>query len=473
MTIALFRDKEFFRKVLRIAVPVALQNLLGTTASMVDTVMLGTQGQLSVAAVGICAQFSSLMFCMYFGFLSGGTIFFSQYWGAKDEEGICRAYGVVLTCMMAIGLLFGLVGALAPMFVMNIYTDKGSIAVIGAEYLRIVGWSYPLQVIAMAMSGLLRSTERVRVPLYAGIASQATNVFLNWVLIFGHFGLPAMGVRGAAISTLAAASVNVLVLAIYSLTEKRSLLTRVKEHFRWTGELIKKYFAKCLPIILNEVLYGLGVMVINIVIGRQAEEGIAAMAVFRIVEGLVFAFYGGLSNAASVIVGKQIGAGEHAAGFRDAKRFVILCPIITCAICLVIQPFRGMLLSAFGLTGQAVEYGMWMLVIFIASSTSRTTNYIMNNIYRAGGETIFGSVTEVGFLLLVSMPAVALAGLVFKLPFLAVFALIYLDEYTRLLVCLRYLLSGRWIKPVTAEGLATIDAFRSTLKKGRERAVQV
>ena len=461
MFIAMLKDKDFFRRVLRIALPVALQNLLGTTASMVDTVMLGTQGQLSVAAVGICAQFSTLLFGMYFGFLSGGMIFFAQYWGAKDEKGVCRAYGLVIACIMTIALLFCGVAVFLPSFVMNCYTDKQTIATIGVEYLRIVGWSFPLQALAMSMSALLRSTERVRIPLYASIASLLTNVFLNWVLIFGRFGMPAMGVRGAAIATLVAAAVNVLVLYAHAMTQKYSLLTRIRDHFRWNAAFVRQYFLKCLPVILNEVLYSLGVLVINISIGRQPEEAIAAMAVFRVIEGLVFALYGGLTNASSVIVGKQIGAGEHDEGFRDAKRFAVLCPIVTFAICLIILPLRGPLLGAFGLTGQALDYGMWMLLIYAVAGTARTTNYIMNNMYRAGGETVFGSIVEVCFLLFASVPAVVLTGIVFHLPFPLVFTLIYLDEYTRLLPCFLYLRSGKWVKPVTEEGLSTISAFRA------------
>ena len=180
MRTAPFPWRDFIRRVAVIAVPVALQNLLTTTGSMVDTMMIASLGQTEVGAVGLCAQFSSLMFSGYWGFVGGGMLFFSQYWGAKDDDGINRSYGLTLTCMMTVGLLFGLLAVLFPEAVMRLYTDKPAIQVIGVQYLRIVGFAYPLMVLSMAMAALLRCTEQVRMPLYGSIAAVATNIFLNW-----------------------------------------------------------------------------------------------------------------------------------------------------------------------------------------------------------------------------------------------------------------------------------------------------
>lgn len=144
--------KEFFRLVIAIALPIACQNLLTTTASMVDTIMIGSQGELSVAAVGICSQIGSLFFASYFGFAGGAMMFFSQYWGAEDEEGINRTFGIALLCMLAIGLLFGGVAVTKPAFILGIYTDKQSIIEVAVPYMQIVGFAYPLQVIAMIVS---------------------------------------------------------------------------------------------------------------------------------------------------------------------------------------------------------------------------------------------------------------------------------------------------------------------------------
>ncbi len=456
-------DKAFYRSIFAIGLPVAFQNLLATTASMVDTIMLGAQGELAVAAVGICSQFSSLMFSAYFGFTNGGMLFFAQYWGAKDEEGICRAYGVTQVFMMLVALLFAGVSVLAPEFVLSVYTDKPNIQAIGVEYLRITGWSYPLQVLAMAISSLLRSTEKVKQPLYASIVSLLTNCLVNYLLIFGKFGLPAMGARGAAVGTVVSAIVNVGLLYLLAARDDHSFVLRMADQFRWTAAFVRQYLAKSLPIIGNELLYGVGQMLINIVIGRQDEAGIAAMAAFRVVEGLIFAFFVGLSSASGVVVGKQIGAGQHESGFLDAKRFALICPTITLCICLLLLPVRGPLLGLFGLGETALYYGKWMLLVYAVAGTVRTCNYMMNNNFRAGGEPVFGTVLEISGLFLITVPLTWCAGIVWRLPFLAVFSFMYMDEFLRLFLELWYLRSGRWIKPVTVEGAATLEAFRASL----------
>lgn len=281
-----FPWKDFLKRVAVIAIPVALQNLLTTTGSMVDTMMIAPLGELSVGAVGLCAQFSSLMFSCYWGFTSGGTLFFGQFWGAKDGEGVTRSYGMTLTMMMIIGAIFSLLALLAPEWVMRVYTDKENIQQLGVSYLRIVGFAYPLQVLAMAMSALLRSTERVKIPLVGAIGSVCTNILLNYLLIYGKLGLPAMGIAGAALATVLAAAVNVLIIAVLAVKNRHPYLFAIRRHFRWNTAALRAYFAKCFPIICNELLIGVGNMVMNIVLGRQSEQAIAALAVFRTLEGL-------------------------------------------------------------------------------------------------------------------------------------------------------------------------------------------
>ena len=210
-------------------------------------------------------------------------------------------------------------------------------------------------------------------------------------------------------------------------------------------------------------------MLINIVIGRQSESAIAAMAAFRVLEGFVYAFFGGLADASSVVVGKEIGAGRHMKGYQYVKGFTILCPAITFGICLVGVIFNRPLLSLFGLGAEAMEYGKYMLLIYLAAGTVRTCNYIMNTCYRAGGEAIFGTVLEIICLYTISVPATWVAGMVLHLPFLAVFAFLYTDELIRQVFELCYTASGKWAKPATQEGRATLEEFHVQMAQRRKK----
>lgn len=457
--------KEFLKIVIAIALPIACQNFLTTTASMVDTIMIGSQGELSVAAVGICSQISSLFFSSYFGFAGGALLFFSQYWGAGDKEGINRTFGLSLVCMLAVALLFGGAAVTNPGFLLGIYTDKKNLIEVGIPYIRIVGFAYPLQVLAQIVSFLMRSTERVKAPLISSIAALITNFILNWILIYGRFGMPKMGAAGAAVGTLVSGMVNLLILLCFLLKDKKTLTLRLRLMFDWRRGFSGNYLKKCFPIICNELFYGIGQMLINIVIGHQSESAIAAMAAFRVLEGFVFAFFGGLADAGTVVVGKEVGAGHHMKGYQYVKGFAILCPAVTFVIVLVCLIFNQPLLGLFGLGAEALGYGKYMLLIYLAAGTIRTCNYIMNCCYRAGGEATFGTVLEVGCLFVVSVPATWIAGMVLHLPFLAVFAFVYTDELIRLVFEVWYTKSGKWIKPVTEEGKRTLEQFRQELNR--------
>lgn len=451
----------FLKHIAIIAVPVALQNLLTTTGSMVDTIMLGSIGETTVGAVGLCAQFSSLMFSGYWGFVGGGMLFFSQYWGAKDDDGITRSYGITLLFMMMVALLFSSLAIFAPDLIMKVYTDKPEIQKIGISYLRIVGFAYPLQILAMAMSALLRSIEQVRIPLYGGIASVAANCFFNYLFIFGKCGLPRMGAAGAALGTVMAGIVNILVLVICVLHKHIPYVLEFSKHFRLNKRAVKLYLDKCFPILCNEVLIGVGNMLVNVVLGRQSEQAIAAVAVFRTLEGLVIAFFSGFSNAASVLVGKEVGAGNHETAFQRAKRLVYLCSGIIGIACLALILAHNPLLHTLGLSGESYRIGTGMLYIYGVIAIIRMGNWTQNDTYRSAGDAAFGSIMEITFMYLMVLPCVYLSNFYFHAPFLLVFACCYIDEPIRYLIMQRHLYSGKWIRPVSGPGLASIEEFRN------------
>lgn len=454
-----FEWRPFLKNLAVIAVPVALQNLLTTTGSMIDTMMIAPLGETSVGAVGLCAQFSSLMFSCYWGFVGGGMLFISQYWGAQDDDGIDRSYGMTLSCMLTVAILFACLALFAPATVMRLYTDKAALQAIGVEYLSVVGVAYVFQILSVGMSALLRSTERVRIPLYASIASVAANIGLNWVFIYGHLGVPAMGIRGAALATACAAAINALLTVVLAACQRYPYLFHMRRHFRWTRAHLGEYFRKCFPIICNELLIGVGNMVINMVLGRQSEQAIAAVAVFRTLEGLVIGFFAGFSNAASVLVGKCVGAGELETAYERAKRLVPLCGGCILCLCLALVALNRPILTAMSLSGESLRIGSGILMIYCVAAVIRMCNWTQNDTYRASGDAVTGTVLEITFMYLLLLPAVCLSGLVLHAPFFVIFACCYIDEPIRFVLMQRHMYSGRWVRPVTPEGRAALPAF--------------
>ncbi|MBQ8964356.1 MAG: MATE family efflux transporter [Clostridia bacterium] len=459
MTAAPFPWRSFLKNVAVIAVPIALQNLLTTTGSMIDTMMIASLGTVEVGAVGLCAQFSSLMFAGFWGFVGGGMLFFSQYWGAGDDEGINRSYGLTLTCMMAVGILFCALAVLFPRAVMRLYTDKSAIQAVGVEYLRVAGFSYPLMVFSMAMASLLRCTDRVRLPLYGSITGVAVNIALNWVLIFGHLGMPALGVRGAAIATVISQGVSIAVVVTLAKRSEHPYLLAFGSHFRWNRALIRAYFKKCFPILCNEILIGVGNMVINVVLGRQPEEAIAALAVFRTLEGLIIGFFAGFSSAASVLVGTEVGAGNPDTAYKRAWRLVYLCQGFIGAVCALLVLLHAPIMNMMGMRGESFSIAFGLICIYGVAAIIRMGNWAQNDTFRAAGDAAYGTVLEIVFMWLVVLPCVWLTGMVWHLPTLIVFACCYIDEPIRYALMQRHLFSGGWIKPVTPEGRAALAGW--------------
>lgn len=462
-----FDWKSFILRVAVIAIPVALQNLLSTTGSMVDTMMIARLGETAVGAVGLCAQFSSLMLAAYWGFVGGGMLFISQYWGAQDEDGICRSYGLIWTCIMTVGVIFAGFAVLAPDLIMRLYTDKTAIQEVGISYLRIAGFAYPLQLFSIAASTLLRATEKVRIPLYAAVASVFTNIFLNWVFIYGNLGCPAMGVRGAAYATVCAAAMNLAVIFISCAVIRYPYLFRLRAHFRWVGSKTREFFARCYPIIINEVFIGIGYMVINVVLGRQSEQTIAALAVFRTMEGLIIGFFAGFSSASSVLVGKATGAGELDEAYEKARRIIPLCVLTIAVAAVPINLLKPGFLRMMSLSGQSFEIASYLILVFTMAAVIRMGNWCMNDTFRSSGDAVTGTVLEVVFMYVMVIPVVCLAGLKFKVSIYILFPLVYCDEIIRFVIMLIHLHSGKWVRPVTDQGKSVLPEFRE--KHSRRR----
>lgn len=455
-----FDWKEFLKALAFLGIPVAFQSLLTTTGSMLDTVMIASMGEKTVGAVGLCAQFSSLMFSCYWGFAGGGMLFMAQYWGAEDEDGMERSFGMMWTFMMSIAVIFCGLAVLAPEFVMKIYTDKPNIQEIGIPYLKIVGFSYPLTVMSMASANMLRSASRVKIPLYASILSVITNIVLNWLLIFGHWGFPKMGVQGAAIATVAAGFVDFVFTYIMARINGFMPLFRIRKHFTWDRAHVKEYVIKCLPIIANELLIGVSNLIIMFILGRQSEEAIAAIAVFSTIEGVFIGFFSGFTNAASVLVGNKVGAGELDTAYERGWRLIYICGAGMLVLSAIFMIIKTPVLSVMGLSGESLSIGKGMVAIFCVVIVIRMCNWLMNDTYRSAGDATTGTVLEIVFMYLMVLPIMAGAAFVLKWPFLVIFASRYIDEPIRVVLMQIHMYSGKWIRPVTEEGLAALPAFR-------------
>ena len=321
-------DKPFWRVTVKLAIPVALQNVLTSSFQLVDTLMVSQLGDVTLSAVGMAAQWGWLCGLLGFGLCSGMSVFISQYWGVKDLKGIRRVMGIGLMLAMFVSLGFLAVALAAPTWVLGLFNQDPAVVETGCRYLRIVCFSYPAVALTYLLSNVLRGTERVRLPLYVSIVTTIANAFADYGLIFGAFGLPRLGVEGAAIATCISSWLGPVLILIFSAFEKNLLVGPVRELLDFNLKQLGEFCARALPVMSNEGLWALGMLMLNRIYANMGYEYYAGMTIFKTFSELAFAFYVGLGNACVIMVGKSIGSGKIQRGVSDARRFSVLVPLM-------------------------------------------------------------------------------------------------------------------------------------------------
>ncbi len=458
-----FKDNGFWKTTLSLALPIALQNMLSASFSLVDTLMVSNLGEVSLSATGMAGQWSWLLNMVLFGISSGAAVFISQYWGTKNLKGIRRTTGIALSTGLGISLLFLVAALFFPQSIISIFNQNTEVIKEGSEYLRIACLSYPAMVVNLLLSSALRSTEHPKLPMTTSIISALANAILNYVLIF-----PAgLGVAGAAIATVIAMWINTILIIVISIARKNILVAPIKEYLSFKLVDVVEFFKKAAPVIANETMWGLGTVSYNVIFSNIGHQEYAAITIVRTFESFAMCFFWGLCNACCVIMGKSIGSGQIREGIRDSKRFLIVFPMLSALIGSIIIIFRSPLVSIFNFGANISEYtietAQWVLVIFAAWMIMRNIPYLLVvGILRPGGDTLMAMLTEIGALWCFSLPMTFLAANVWGLPFLAVYAVMYLcEDIPKAIIFLMYWRSGKWIKPVTEVGKRALEEFRS------------
>jgi putative MATE family efflux protein len=319
----------------------------------------------------------------------------------------------------------------------------------GVKYLQFACVSYLSLTINLAISTMLRCTEQVKIPMITSGFCAGFNALLNYVFIFGAFGMPAMGIAGAGLATAISALLNPILMMIISAARKTIVIAPLKQVFALKG-FYKPFWGRALPVLLNELFWSIAIIAVNMVFGRMGTDNYAALTVVRTIEGLVFVFFVGICNACNILVGKCIGAGEIERSKSYSRRFMLLTPLIGIAAGLVIIALRYPLIGLFDLSEAAKQTARTLLVIFAIDAVVRYIPYVeVVGIFRAGGETRMGLITDVVCHYLFILPAVILAGLVFRLPFVTSYIImLVVDDVSKLIITIPYYRSMRWIKPI-------------------------
>lgn len=443
-------DGELRQSLIRVAVPVAMQNLLMASLSFVDTIMIGQLGAESIAAVGIGNQIFFLFMLLMFGIGSSASVFVSQYRGRGDLASIHKTVMLSLGFGLTGGLLFSSLSILFPTLWVGFFTEDRAVIALGAEYLSLVAVSFTFSAFSIVLSSVLRSLEKAHIPLYASIVALGINTLLNYLLIFGAGPFPALGVRGAALATAFSRGLEMVLIILFIYGGKTEAAVRWRDRRLINADFIKTFLKTGLPVILNEVSWAAGMTMYKVVYGRIGTGAMAAANISETTFQLMFVVFMGTAHACVVIIGKSIGGGHREQSRRYAGQIHRLGLVLSLIIGALTIAVSGLIPLAFNVSDTIRGWAGGLLIInglFLPVKIYNTHNII--GIFRGGGDTGAAAAIEISSVWLVGVPAAAVTGLLLDFPVTLVFLTLNAEEIVKAVVSTRRLLSGKWMHDLT------------------------
>ena len=442
---------SFFSSVCSLAIPVALQSMLQASFSIVDQIMIGQLGSVSVAGVGLAGKFASIysVIVSAVGVVAG--IMISQYLGQKNQREVRRSFLVNLLIAVGLAGVFTLLCGGFPAQIMGLYTTDAPMRQSASVYLQIITATYLPLAGATLLSTLLRCMDKAQLPLYASIASAVLNTGLNYLLIFGRLGLPAMGASGAAIATVISTWVNFL-LMLAMLGRHGALLKTAGNSGEKMGKFnLMQYFSMLMPILVCEFLWSLGENIYAAIYGHMGTDASAAMTLINPVQSLVIGALCGLSQAASVIIGKELGSREYNQAYRDSWRLIrygLFGAVILSALVVVASPLYVQIYQV----DDAVKLlTRQILLAYALIAPFRVLNMIAGGgIIRSGGKTNYVMVIDMIGTWVFGVPLGLLSAFVWKLSIPCVYFILSLEECVRFGITVLALRSKRWMQSLGA-----------------------
>ncbi|MDU4846390.1 MAG: MATE family efflux transporter [Clostridium sp.] len=442
-------DKKFIKKAIAIAIPITFQLLLNTTLNFIDILMIGSLGETTIAAVGLANKVFFVFSLLLFGICSGSSILTSQYFGKKDIKSIRRVLGISLVIGLIGSIFFVIPGILCPKLVMNIFTPSTNTIAIGASYLAIVAISYPLTAITNVYTAVLRSVNEVRLPVVISLVSIFINIVLNYTLIFGHFGAPALGVQGAALGTLIARIIECLSILTIIYIKNGPAAAKIKELIDFNKEFTKKFFITVTPVIINEFMWGLGVTMYSLVYGRMGDGAVAAITITQNVEQIITVMFQGIGSATAVILGNELGANKLEKADIHAKYLIVMQLVLSLVMGVVCFLIKMPLIRLFSVSEFVALDISKCLIVFIIYLPFKMFNLVnIVGVLRSGGDTKAALFLDVTGVWIIGIPLAFLGGIFLGLPIYIVYAMVMFEEVYKFILGIRRYRQKKWLKNI-------------------------
>lgn len=445
--------KQFLLYALKLAFPIMIQNLISTLVNSADTIMLGYVSQTAMAASSLANQYTFVLFCFYYGLGIGTSVLCAQYFGKGDKQTVERIIGLAARVAILISLLFFVFSFFTPEVIMKIFTDSPQTIKEGAAYLKVLSFSFVFMGFSQVFVSALRSVGKIVFPSALYVVSLLVNVLMNAAFIFGLFGLPRLGVVGVALGTVSARAVEVILCFVYSAAGK-DIKFRLKNLFRRSGVLFKDFLKISAPSVVNDLMWGMAATTCTAILGHIGDDMVAANAVAVMVVNMGAIVCRGFSNATTIIVSQTLGENRMEDTKVYAKRILWLTVIVSLLGCCVILAIRPFMVQFY--RDKLTETAIYYLGIIMIMTTWRLVGEGINTClicgcFRGGGDAKFGMVVDTVFMWGVSVPLMAIAAYVLKLPPVWVYFVMTLDEFEKMPVVFAHYFKFKWMKNITRD----------------------
>lgn len=441
------RKRSLRKEIVRLALPIALQQFMTALVGACDAIMLGKLSQDAMSAVSLATQVTFVFNLFMFAFMAGENMFVAQYYGKGDYTGISQVFSLVTKICGCIAVVF-LAGTLFfPEQLMRILTNEETLIVLGSEYLRVIGISYVFSGIAQIFLAIMKNCGAVNMSTLINGVMVILNIALNAVFIFGLSGFPKMGIKGAALATVLATVVQFLWSVGYVLCRIRAVKFSLRSCEK---KLFGRFWQKAVPLLINNLAWGIGFSMYSVIMGHLGTDAVAANGIANISKNLVVCFCLGLGNAGSIIVGNRLGADR----LQEAKevgetltKTAIIAGIVSCLVLIALSPFITKMVD---LTPIARGYLQKMLLISSYYIAGKSVNCMtIGGIFAAGGDSKFGMLCDSVTLWCIIVPLGCICAFILKLPVMVVYFVLNLDEIIKLPVVYKHYKKYKWIKNLT------------------------
>ncbi|MFO7636728.1 MAG: MATE family efflux transporter [Clostridia bacterium] len=451
-------NKGILQKLIRVGLPIAMQNLVATALNLVDNVMIGSRGEIALTAVTLSNRVFFILAITLYGVYSGMSIYTSQYWGKKDMVNIRKVMGMAMSLGFLLSFSVSILTQAFPRQIVGLFIDDPEVLAQGTDYLRIAALSYVPMAITFMFSFTSRSVHRAKIPMMTSIIALSTNTFINYLLINGNLGFPELGVKGAAIATVISRILEmILLLSIIYLAKDHPLAAKLKEMFSYGFPMFRKVFRTVLPVIINESAWSIGVSVYYVAYGFLGTASVAALQVSLTISDLFWAFLIGIGNATAVLVGNQLGAENIQKAYHTARRLIVISLYISVFLAVFYLLAGNSMASLFRLSPDSMEIARMCIIVNAFYMPVKMLAFIfIVGIFRSGGDTRFCMLLDIGAIWVVGVPLAFLCVLVFKLPVYWCLAIVFSEEILKVVISFFRFKNRKWINVLTVKGEADV-----------------